>query len=348
MSLRLLVIDDDSKQRKITIDAVEMHAKTYNKKIIAEQAGNYDEGISKLNSGDFDAAIIDLRLKQNAEEAEGNKILQLIKQKLRFPVRIVTGHLGDLEEEFTTNSYFISSSSRDRVDYTKILSDFIEIHESGITNILNNKGRINADLSKIFWTHICDILPSLIEEKKKGGEIDFEKILLRYISSHILEYLELTGENNLEPAHPVEFYIKPRIKPNVFTGDVVIKNEDNTAWVVLTPACDLAIDSKRPTPKAEYITLCKILPIDVVEGGKNLGDTKKLKSNNFDLKFHYLPKSPLFDGGYVNFQYIESTPIGDLPNKFSNRLAVASPFKKDMISRFSNYYSRQGQPVISH
>lgn len=344
--LSLLLIDDDATQRKIAKDAIEIYLNKNPYPVKIDEAETKESGLAKLNENDYDAAIVDLRLKQNDSEGEGNTLLRVIQQKLRFPIRVVSGHLGDLEEEFKEKTFFSNYYNRDDVNYDDIIKDFIDIHRTGITKILNNKGRINADISKIFWRHISAILPEFILQKNKDQDWDVEKILLRYISLHISEYLELSIENNLEPAHPIEFYIKPPIKTKIFTGDIIENKANGRRWIVLTPACDLATDAKRQEPKAAFVTVAAIEQIEEVQTGKNAGDIKKLTFNSLDLKYHYLPQSALFDGGYVNFQILQSIPIGGILTDFKVCLVVAGHFKKDIISRFSNYYSRQGQPAL--
>lgn len=344
--LTVLLIDDDATQRKIAKDAIEIYLKKNHYPVTIHEAGTKEAGLLKLNEQDFDGAIVDLRLKQNDSEGEGNSLLRVIKQKLRFPIRVVSGHLADLEDEFKEKTYFSDYYNRDNVDYEKIISDFIDIHRTGITRILNNKGRINTDISKIFWRHISAILPEFIAQQKKDADWDVEKILLRYISLHISEYLELSIENNLEPAHPIEFYIKPPIKSKIFTGDILLNKKDDTLWIILTPACDLATDAKRASPKAAFVTMAAIQSIDEVQAGKNAGEVRKLNGNTLDLKYHFLPKSFLFPGGYVNFQIVQSVQIEEVVRGFEVSLVVAGHFKKDIISRFGNYYSRQGQPAL--
>jgi CheY-like chemotaxis protein len=346
MCLNLLLVDDDSKQRKIAKDAIELFLKKKPYEVEIDEAESLEQGVASIFKNEYDAAIIDLRLSQNDNQGEGNEILKLIKSKSRFPIRVVSGHLGDLEEQFKEKTYFSSYYSRDDISYDEIMEDFINIHQTGITNILNNKGRINEDISNIFWKHISVVLPEFVKHKQADSNSDIEKVLLRYISSHISEYLELSIENNLEPVLAIEFYIKPPIKSNIFTGDIIKKKSDSTFWMIMTPACDLATDAKRPKPKADHVTLCLIEKLDDVNNGRNSGDIKKLTSNNLDLKYHCLPQSFLFHGGYINFQKVDSIPIQSIGEQFDICLVVTGHFKKDIISRFSNYYSRQGQPSI--
>jgi CheY-like chemotaxis protein len=341
MTLNILLVDDDHLQRKLVKDAAEIFQKGGLCEIVIDEVDNFSDGLAKLRSTSYDAAILDLRL-DNDEKAKGNELLREIKSSLRYPVRVISGFLEDLEEGLSEDSIFVNICSRDEVDYNKIFTDFLEINKTGITGILNSKGRIESQLNDIFWKHIAFTLPEFIKLKKSNDSIDIEKALLRYIASHILEYLEIDSESKHEEIQAIEFYIKPPIKPPVFTGDIV-KGPDNRYWVVLTPACDLATDTNRPVPKAEFVTIAAIETNEEVEKEKK--EIKRLKTNSGELKYHYLPTTILFEGGFINFQQLRSVPIQEM-NRFTVECVITSPFRKDIISRFANYYSRQGQPAF--
>jgi hypothetical protein len=56
---------------------------------------------------------------------------------------------------------------------------------------------------------------------------------------------------------------------------------------------------------------------------------------------------PPFDGnnGYlIDFQDVTTISF---TNDLERIATISSPFIKDIISRFSNYYSRQGQPTFN-
>ena len=64
-----------------------------------------------------------------------------------------------------------------------------------------------------------------------------------------------------------------------------------------------------------------------------------------DIDTSYLPETSLFNGGIINFRKIETYTLKDFKSKFEMPNAqVAMTFAKDIVSRFSNYYARQGQP----
>lgn len=347
MNFKILLVDDDAQQRKICVDAVELFNKKNNCELQIVEATSRKAGLEKLEERSHDAAIIDLRLENTDVSGQGNDLIREIKRSLRIPVRIVSGHLGDLDADLQEYSYFYQTYDRDNVNYDEIFSDLVAIYNTGITKILNNKGQIESNITNIFWRHISAILPEFIKYGREESEWNIEKVLVRYIAFHIQEYLELSIDNNFEPFHSIEHYIKPPVKDKIFTGDIVKNKNDKSFWLVVTPACDLATDAKRAEPKAEYITLVRIEDYDAVINGKNKGQISQLERNNADLKYHFLPDTILFKGGFINFQFISSVPIEEVKNNFEVELVISPPFKKDVISRFSAYYARQGQPVYS-
>jgi hypothetical protein len=346
--MKLLLVENEESQIKLVTDAVESFNKKNDITIELDIAKNLKDGLNRLENNIYDSAIIDLRLEQNDTRGQGNEILKAIKEKLRFPVRVVSGHLGDLEPDLREDNHLFKCHNRGDEEYEEIFADLLEVFSTGITGLLNNKGLIEQSINKIFWTHISLILPELIKRKKEDPNWEVEKVLLRYISLHLMEYLELSIDNNFESVSDIEFYIKPPIKDKIFTGDIIKNNKENFFGIVLTPACDLATDTNRPNPKAEFVTVAIIEDKNKVLENKNSGDKKRLISNSTDLKYHYLPDNILFKGGFINFQHLKSIPIEEITNPeiYSVECLVTYPFKKDIISRFSNYFSRQGQPHV--
>ena len=84
----------------------------------------------------------------------------------------------------------------------------------------------------------------------------------------------------------------------------------------------------------------------------NSKDKKKKKlqqvfNNNYTDYYHWLPKTDFFDGGFLNFRKLHAHEVSDFSDRFGNpTIQISSLFIKDIISRFSSYYARQGQPVI--
>lgn len=340
--MNLLIVEDDEKQIEVYLDTIKQHSKNSKVQINPTIRKTFKDAHNLLMSNYFDGAIIDLRLSSNTLEFEGVKLVEEINGKLRIPVYIVSASLG----EVATTIENILLQKRNRTDSFKtIMQELLDIYDSGITKLLQPNSFVDEILTKIFWNHLPIILKEYINEKKAKPQFDSEKVLVRYISAYINEYLELNSENNLETFHNTEFYIKPSIKPNFFTGDIIKKKADNSLWVIMTPACDLATTTGRPA-KAAAITLALIQKHNEVLTDKNKGNHHRLMSNSADLKYHFLPTSIQFEGGFINFQFVQSVLLARCISDYEPLMTISNSFRKDIISRFSNYYSRQGQPVI--
>lgn len=346
--MNLLIIEDDKPTIQSYIDNIESFNKKSDVQIIPEIIENLIDAKNSLLSPNYDAAIIDLKLSSNSVELEGLEIVDEIQEKLRFPMFIVSGSLGQVERE---ESAFFKKRSRDG-DFKEILNEIVGIYKTGVTNILGSKGTIEEYLNSIFWNHMSNSMDLWIKDDSRNPQ-EKENSLLRYTLLHMQEYID----EELEKYHPSEFYITKPIKKNLFTGDIV--ELENTRYVILTPSCDIVLrpDGKR---NADFILFCRIKPLsDLVENyGLLKHDTSSNNDNrkrivrffeNKNQKYHFIPKADSIEPGLIDFQEKITIPNSEVEtllkaNKILRLATVSQPFLKDIISRYSNYYSRQGSP----
>ena len=348
MLMKLLIVEDDKPTLQSYVDNIESFNKKSDVQIEYVTKETIEEARDSLLSPDFDGAIVDLKLSSSTTELEGLEIVEEIENNQRFPIYIVSGSIAQIEKE---ENAFLKKRNRDS-DFKKILSEIVEIYKTGITNILGRKGEIDKYLNNIFWNHLSNSMDLWIKDTTRSPE-DKEKSLLRYTISHMQEYID----EGIEKYHPSEFYITAPIKSNIFTGDIVIY-EDNR-YLVLTPSCDIVLreDGNR---NANRILFCKILHLkDVVKNysslnsdtGVNNDNRKRLNSyiENNKQNDHFIPKSNSLDAGLVDFQDKLTISSNDVEkhlasNEMERIATISMPFLKDIISRYSNYFSRQGSP----
>lgn len=343
--INLLLIEDEPSQIQVYEDVID----NYNKKnsdikfryLICK---TFSEGEQALRSPNYDAAIIDLKL-SGSDELEGKVLVESVYRKLRIPIIIYSGSIGQVDD-IKENALLKKKLRTEQL--TTILDEIVSIFKTGITALLRPQGIIDKNLTKIFWDHVSNDLDIWIKHNNQNT-------LLRYILSHFQEYLDMNSQGDFEEYHPFEVYIKPSIKVNIHTGDLV-KYQDNM-YVILTPACDIVVQEYRkneqgdnePVRKADNIILVKAKPFDykkLCRDKKNNLDKSKIKSyvtNNF-YRYHFLPPFDENDGFLVDFQDIVSVPTTTSLDRIAT---ISSPFIKDIIARFSSYYSRQGQPTFS-
>lgn len=353
--LKLLIVEDDP----AVVETYKRGIKAFNLgseiRIIPDFSKDKDTAMFRLsdNQSVYDAAIVDLDLTgSTGVDRSGNEVIRLIKENLRFPIFVISGTPHNLDEDLKEETSLFKV--RTRGDEGDFLEEIVSIYKTGITNILKRTGTIEGYITKIFWNHLSTSLDLWINDEIRSQE-EKEKSLLRYTLLHIQEYLELTADSDFENYHPAEIYITPPIKDKVFTGDILLNLETNERFIVLTPSCDLA------QTKAKDILIAEIEKGDTGILAEKIGIIKKARArqevieeskqileslieNNFSNKYHFLPKYKNINAGLVNFQKAYSFRTKDFNGKFERVATVNSSFTKDIIARFSYYYSRQGSP----
>lgn len=358
-NLELLIVEDDEKQIKIYKDAIDKSNENNDEiKIQYTISKNLDDGLQNLRNPDnkFDVAIVDLKLGADDIEGRGKQIIKEIKDNLRFPIVVITGHKDLIGEDLQNQNYLFKIYNRTEKDTKEILNEIIEIYETGLTKILGRKGLIAKYLQEIFWNHIANNIEELSPFLKSSE--NQEQILLRYILGHLTAYLELNKMGEYEKYNPAEFYIMPPIKNRkITTGDIIKENSQDKYFIVLTPSCDTVIRNQNGETfrNAEYFILSSPVEWNSIENFNELnvdsGKGKKNKLNEFiknkKERYHFLPPFKNIKGYFIDFQSINSKECESVEKNYTIIAHITKDFLKDIISRFSSYYSRQGQPEIN-
>lgn len=301
-----------------------------------EVAATYADGMEKI-SKNLNGIIVDIKLD---EGHSGSEIVREIVDKFRVPVAIFTG-TPDIEYDAPIKIY-----KKGEVLHEEILDDLRAVSDTGLFNVLGGTGVIEHVMTQIFWKNLYPQIE--LWKTKKAQGVDTEKILLRYAVSHIQELID----NEVPGYITEEMYISPPIDGNLKTGSIIQNNADKLYYIVLSPPCDLALHDGKM--KTDCVLLCEIEDQDeinptLVQGIKST--TKRVDrianalNNNYTNYYHWLPKNTLFGGGYINFRKVITYSPKELQEGFSSPvLKVQEGFVKNILNRFSLYYSRQGQP----
>jgi len=352
--LRLLIVEDDPKQIKVYEQQINFYNSNNETRIIHDIITNRNEGLKVLKEADYDGAIVDIKLSSTNPEDNGNEIIRQIKEDLRFPVRVYTA-FDDLDDDLLVESEFyriykrVGERSKTVQD---ILEELVAIYKTGITKILGKRGTIEGYLKDIFWNHLSVSFGNWVREAQTEDNV--EKILLRHTLSHLRECLDISDSGGFDNYHPAEVYITKPINSNIHTGLILKKNDDGQSFIVLTPLCDLAQGKAKKIVLAliekhdmQYVTdlknKIKSSECDSDEKEKAEVALKDLLRNTHSLKYHFLPVVNGI-GGFINFQKITSFAKSEIATNFSFVATVTNKFRKEIIARFTHYYSRQGQP----
>jgi len=352
LEIKLMIVEDAETDLEVCRDSVEAYQQKKNDEGVGLEfklieCKTVDDALKKID-GSFDGAIVDLKFPDGDDR--GKDVLAKIKDSFfRIPVVILTGTPDSIGEE--EKSDLVKVLKKGEADYQQdILDVFFEIYNTGLTRIMGGRGKIEQTLNEVF---LRNLLPQL-EPWKDHGKTDSsrtEKALLRFTLNHLVQILD----DDEDQCFPEEVYIRPPLSNDLKTGSIIMKKDGEDLYVVLSPACDLVVRGG-DNFKTDRILLVEIEEANSIYNAalehitKKAKKKKKLKtvfSNNYKDYFHWLPKTDHFKGGFINFRKISTCTKDEFENAYNQLHIQISPhFVKDIVSRFSSYYARQGQPDI--
>jgi hypothetical protein len=350
--MKILILENDDSQFEAYSDAAEEFEEKNDIEIELIQAGSVKSAIQEMHRNTFDGAIIDLNLDEGQpEEADGNLVLTEIKKSRRFPIIVVSGNLGNLEEEHQTSISSLFKTYDRTVKNSTVFNDIFKVYQTGIIDILGRTGEVESQLSDIFWKHLANDMDVWLD---KGSQ---KRSFLRYTLAHLVESLGHSSGDEMF-YHEAEFYIKPPIQKHIATGDIAEK--DNDRFVVLSPACDIQVREKNGELKfnADRIVLGKLIRIEREEFLKNgiilkADNSKKRESKLSNIisgtnpKYPFLPEYKNLYPAVIDLQNLHSIDIKEfLGDDFKRLATISGAFLRDIQANLSAYYGRQGQPDL--
>ena len=337
--LRLLIVEDVEQELESFRDELDDYTREKKRDIELVECKTLETALDKLDNS-FDGAIIDLKL-ANYRSNEGSQIVEKIKESFfRIPIAIFTGNPGEWDHDLDEKIMLIEVFTKGETEHYELLDRFWDIYNTGLTRIMGGRGLIEQRLSEVFLKNLQPQIPTWVSYGVENSERT-EKALLRYTLNHLLQLLEEDEEDCFRE----EVYLYPSVLDRITTGSMV--KIDNQWFVVLSPACDLVPRGENEVRNTDYILLVEIESIDkVLAGSKSKGRVRELCTNKRDY-YHWLPETDFFEGGILNFRRLKTLNEDNFEEKFGKPTIQISPsFVKDIVSRFSSYYARQGQPDI--
>jgi len=367
-NIKLILVEDSEADAELCKNAIEdFNEDNSDYSIELKVVRDASSAIEALRSSHYDGAIVDMKLANDGNNDEGNLVLQEIKNQLRrVPVVVMTGTKHVVEFDNNEIPLVGQYTKGGDISYKNVIDELSNIYKTGLTRIMGGIGEIEKSLSEIFIKNLLrqivptsDMQSNSWIEYAKNDAASTEKALLRYTLNHLIHYLYDNGR-----CYPNEMYIYlyPPMKDEIDTGCILKEKDTDKLYIVMSPSCDLAVreGGSCNTDRALLVTIQKIEEIkefqdkswDEIDNCKSMKNTlAKIRKNNQNLYYYWLPPTSLFykNGAVVNFRWLYTYNEDELKTKFEPpRLQISSPFLKDIISRFSSYYARQGQPDINY
>lgn len=336
--MKLLLVEDDERQHELWGDTVSRLSGENGKTAIELVCSRSPADAKERLDGSFDGVIIDWALGSET----GEVVIQEMSNSLRRIPFVIYAAKNPDDDSLAGNPVCLGTFIKGGNEGVEgILNQFRDIYDTGLTRIIGGRGEIEKGMLKVFAESIMPQREAWVEHSKKGRN-NVEKALLRHTLNHLIHLID----QNQDPYYPEEIYIYPMDMQEITTGRVLEKNSSLGRVVVLSPACDLIL-RKDGNMKTDQILLVFIEAAENVENGKNKKEINRLRSNNFSGYYHFLPNFREFGSGYINFRKLISVSTKEINIDYKRQpVQISPPFIKDIISRFSSYYARQGQPEI--
>lgn len=353
--MRLLIVDD----AKTDLDACRTSAKKWNKshssesQIVLIEKTTFQEAQEYFachESCDVDGIILDLKLGRLPDA--GQKLIDALDaMHRRVPIVVFTATQDPLSFQ-----YLLGAFKKGDKPYDAAFERFEIAQKVGLTKILGCDGVIDRQLKDIFDKAIVPRLDSWKKYVDAAGSENAERALSRSVVMHLHEAMDED-----DAFAPDEFYVtllSSKADGVVSGGIFTTRNAEAGVkhYVAMSPACDLVIraDGK---PKSPTVLLARLEDFNTIYEkaceGMTKADSKKkqmakLERNEYAGYYHYFPAAVGLNRMLLNFRELMTVPYASMRTSYSTSGYCVSPyFFRDVQSRFSAYYGRQGQPEIN-
>ncbi|MEU6341815.1 hypothetical protein ABZ883_12810 [Streptomyces sp. NPDC046977] len=168
-----------------------------------------------------------------------------------------------------------------------------------------------------------------------------------------------SGDPVMGHASTARMYLMPPVTKHVTAADV-LRDPQDSWWLVLTPACDLYEDlpgAGNRAAKAEYVRLAKAVPLSeapliarwIEAGSPGKGSRERnvalemFRDNN--ARYRILPKYLDIPDLLVDFEIVQSVPLAEV-RSWTRVATLDSPFAEAMLTSHGHTVARIGTPVV--
>lgn len=330
---KLIVVEDNEEELDICRDTINQYKNENKCEIDLIECKNLKDALDKIDSS-FDGAIIDLNLEDKA--CEGNVIIKKVQEaNLRIPVIILTGTPDAVDIDLMYVKFF--KKGEEGSDYWNLMDFFFKIYKTGLTKIMGGRGTIEDTLNHVLKENLIPYISKWTEYAVTDSSRT-EKALLRHVLTHLFQLFD----EDSDEYYPEEFYINNSSNNSMLQTGHIVKERGSGkegVFVVMNPPCDIAMHGGECNTDT-------ILLVQMDFPEKFREEEKKNKT----LCYHRFPEVEYFKGGLLNFRKLKTVPKDKYNDEaFEDlKIQIAPLFVKNILGRFTAYYSRQGQPDIKY
>lgn len=313
--------------------------------------------------------VMDLSNNKEEEISTTYKSVSYIKQQHkenRIPIFIHSGFLENFSELEDKGTVFKIPKSKESIG---VIGNSIKtMHESGFLNIFSHGGTLeskimseihHAFVNQFKGKEIEEIIKSISKASKENIENRtqevFERIALRAVYQNAISNTE--NKEGVK-VNSIEHYYRRTDMHKVWTGDIFINKNTSIKEMlfVATPRCNLSnrnfekllffkINEIREDQKNSFIS--KKDPhkeTGETKGGKQLraSITDDVTNPNIGERFRFLPKTPQFEGGFVDVRNCITISEEDFLFSYDYVISLVDDLTNDVIRKAAAYLLRGG------
>ncbi|QZO14771.1 hypothetical protein [Pseudoalteromonas piscicida] len=237
--INVLIVEDQQEhieQWTLALSDFNINAKKHGKNMefSYQFATTYAEAKSHLNTYNFSAAIVDIRLAEengesNENNTKGNDVLLDIVNSTMCLAWVYTGQQidADIPDHLVEYIELIDRSAKGK---SEVLEDLAEKRDM-LKSIMEIKNTFSLSKAEHFYSAIWPRwnLWSIGDNEYK------EKAIVRHMATH----LHASFLNETNKVHPEEYYFTGHmIKGKLETGDITLV--DGKHYILVTPRCEIA------------------------------------------------------------------------------------------------------------
>lgn len=383
----LLIVEDDEQEQKSWAQVIEMHnanAADNGFEIAFDIAPSLEKAKEQIASRNYDAAVVDIRLKQTNGNAgpntDGNLVLDVLLKSEMAVVALFTGESTlAAPPAWAKRVVGVFTKGGGENEGTSAVMKWLCAQAPMIRQVKAAQQTIKREMAKVFYHSIWPRWSNWTQNL--GATEDFiSTAITRHITSHVYAILLAESQHGV---HPEEWYFIPPLQENINTGDL-IRRADGSIEIIITPRCDLQRNDKNETiqlatckdvsadwkKRCEKITTAKLalqnhtLPTGD-KGIKKLEESlaevnealRRFTQHSNSTVFHFLPQMKMIDGTEIGPLYVQFDKIRSIVRTTEEakvalpiqRIASLTPeFLPSLVERLGSYFSRIGTPDYSH
>ena len=318
----------------------------------------YDEYEKTINDADLKpyikCLIMDLSNNKTEDDADKFKSIDYINEEYennRIPIFIHSDYLKKFEQLEDKGTVFkILKSKKSQGEIVALIQKMLQ---SGFLNIFSRGGSLETKIMKEIHTafvnqfksnEVNEIISS-IESANPDNIVDrtrevFERIAIRSVYQNTISLRE--NDESIK-VNAIEHYYRRNESLDFWTGDIFKNRGSGNMIFIATPRCNIANNNFKSILICELADV-KQTDIDAFLKPKD-GSVKisnKITDNLVGERLRFLPRTPQFKGGFVDFVATYTISVEDLKSKYDYVISLVDDLTNDVVRKLASYLLRGG------